>query len=109
LHIRLRLDLATQRCKVECRSVGAKQILGQLKAANGGDPLRAHAALDSTTGDDTGRDHDCGGAQYMIIECLELRVPPEASGVASGHAHDMRHARDIGDEMARYSIRFEIV
>jgi hypothetical protein len=101
LHIRLRLDLATQRCKVECRSVGAKQILGQLKAANGGDPLRAHAALDSTT--------DCGGAQYMTIECLELRVPPEASGVASGHAHDMRHARDIGDEMARYSIRFEIV
>src|SRR3954452_766169 len=34
----------------------------------------------------------------MVIERIELRMMPEPSGVAPGHAHHMRHSRDLGSQ-----------
>ena len=45
----------------------------------------------------------------MVVKRLELRMTPEAPGVAPGHAHDVRHASDLGGEMTRNPIGLKVV
>ena len=92
VELRIRLDLTPERGEIERWPLRAEQILGHFKATSGCDSLGPDAALDRTRSDQASRNHGRGRAQHMVVKSLELRVMPEAPGVASGHAHDVWHA-----------------
>ena len=55
------------------------------------------------------RNHQVGGLQDMVVERFELRVMPQAAGIAAGHAHHMRRAGHPGGQIAGNTIGLQVV